>query len=97
MEPATFFFDVNELKVISAWASQQPMGLDIQIMCDDDGLEEVAEVFRTDPELPLWFIASAGPNQVLLTDNSGPDPEIETIETVEAALARILEEEHRTR
>ncbi len=57
-------------------------------MTDHEDYPELAELYKHDRMSPLWFLSATLAGTVVITTASGVDQELDT---VEAALARVLE------
>ncbi len=86
--PDATFFSLPQLKSIIAWGATRPRGFGVRIMTDYDHCPEMAELFRYGARgSPLWFLNATQAGTIVITDASGADEELGT---VEQALARVL-------
>jgi len=87
--PDATFFSLPQLKAIMRWGTTRPHGFQVRIMTDYDQCPEMAELFKYDARgSPLWFVNATQAGTAVITDASGADEELGT---VEEALARVLE------
>ncbi len=70
------------------WASARPRGFGVRIMTDYQECPEMAELFRYGANSPLWFLNATQAGTTVMTSACGTDEELNT---VEEALARVLE------
>jgi len=86
--PDATFFSLLQLKAILAWGATRPHGFVVRIMTDYDQCPEMAELFKYGARgSPLWFVNATQTGTTVITDASGADEELGT---VEEALARVL-------
>ncbi len=85
--PVAAFFTLPQLRVIVAWGAARPHGLGVRIMTDYEKCPEMAELFRYGSWKPVWFLNATQAGTIVMTDASGADDELGT---VEEALARLL-------
>ena len=86
--PDATFFSLPQLKAIMMWGAARPHGFEVRIMTDYDQYPEMAELSKYDARgSPLWFVNATQAGTTVITDASGADEELGT---VEQALARVL-------
>lgn len=71
-----------------AWGASRPQGFDVCLMTDHEDYPELAELYKHDRMSPLWFLSATLAGTIVIARASGADQELDT---VEAALARVLE------
>lgn len=86
--PDATFFSVPELRTIVAWGAGRPLGFGVRIMTDYENCPEMAELSKQGSWRPIWFLNATQAGTTVMTDASGADEELGTIEE---ALARVLE------
>jgi len=86
--PDAICFSFPQLETIMAWGAVQPRGFGVRIMTDHEDYPELAELYKHDRMSPLWFLNATQAGTAVITKASGADYELDT---VEAALARVLE------
>lgn len=86
--PDATFFSLPQLKAIMAWSAERPHGFQVRIMTDYDQCPEMAELLKYGRRgNPSWFVNVTLAGTTVITDASGADEELGT---VEEALARVL-------
>lgn len=86
--PDATFFSLPQLKTIMRWGATRPHGFEVRIMTDYVQCPEMAELFKYGSRgSPLWFVNATQAGTTVITDASGADEELGT---VEEALARVL-------
>jgi len=86
--PDAICFSFPQLETIMAWSASQPRGFGVRIMTDHEDYPELAELYKHDRMSPLWFLNATQAGTAVITKASGADCELDT---VEAALAQVLE------
>ena len=81
-------FSLAQLETILAWDAARPRGFGVRIMTDHEDCPEMAEVYKHAKMSPLWFLNATQAGTTLMTKASGSEEELDT---VEEALARVLD------
>jgi len=86
--PDATFFSLPQLKAIMGWGTIRPHSFEVRIVTDYDQCPEIAELFKYGARgRPLWFVNATQAGTTVITDASGAEAELGT---VEEALARVL-------
>ncbi len=86
--PDATSFSLPQLQALMAWGASRPRGFGVCVMTDHEDYPELAELYKHDRMSPLWFLSATLAGTVVIARASGADQELDT---VEAALARVLE------